>query len=130
MQSKKICLLYAEDNDLNAEILPELLGYDEYEIKRVVNGKECVEEFYNAPSGTYDAIIMDIMMPVMNGYEATMAIRRLNKPEARKIPIIALSCQSFDEDIKKSFESGMNAHVSKPINIDKFIMQLKTLLIK
>jgi CheY-like chemotaxis protein len=130
MQFNKIRLLYAEDNDLNAEILTELLDKKEYQVKRVVNGKECVIEYDNAPEGYYDAIIMDIMMPVMNGYEATRQIRCLNKPEARRIPIIALSCQAFDEDIMEALASGMNAHVAKPININKFILQLKTLLVK
>lgn len=130
MQDIKIHLLYAEDNDVNAEILPELLGYDLYDVKRVVNGVECLEEFKNAPDYTYDAIIMDIMMPVMNGYEASKNIRMLDKPQAKTIPIIALSCQTFEEDIMEAFASGMNAHVAKPINIDKFVLQLKTLLVK
>lgn len=110
-------ILLAEDNDLNAEIATvqlESLGVD---VTRAVNGKDAVLLFKNCPKGTFDVILMDIMMPEMNGYEATRAIRALAGEDARTIPILAMTANAFDEDIEKSKAAGMNGHLSKPIEI-------------
>lgn len=110
-------ILLVEDNDLNAEIATvqlESLGVD---ITRAVNGKDAVQLFKNCPKGTFDVILMDIMMPEMNGYEATRAIRALAGEDARTIPILAMTANAFDEDIEKSKAAGMNGHLSKPIEI-------------
>ena len=82
------------------------------------NGKKALDLFENSPAGTYDMILMDVQMPVMNGYEATRAIRVSGHKEAKDIPIIAMTANAFAEDIQKSLQSGMNAHVSKPIDMD------------
>lgn len=112
-----IHVLLAEDNDLNAEIATvqlESLGVD---ATRAVNGKEALQLFETRPKGTFDLILMDIMMPEMDGYEATRAIRALAREDARTIPILAMTANAFDEDVEKSKEAGMNGHLSKPIEI-------------
>lgn len=113
-----IHVLLAEDNDLNAEIATvqlESLGVD---ATRAVNGKEALQLFETRPKGTFDLILMDIMMPEMDGYEATRAIRALDREDARTIPILAMTANAFDEDVEKSQKAGMNGHLSKPIAID------------
>ena len=122
-----IHILLAEDNDLNWEIANELLSDLGMELEWAENGRICVDKFENSPAGFYDAILMDLRMPVMTGYEATQAIRKLDRPD-RDIPIIAMTADAFSEDIKKCLDCGMNAHVAKPIDIrevsrllDKFI---------
>ena len=110
--------LCAEDNELNAEILTELLHMNGATCVIAENGKKAVDLFENSPAGTYDMILMDVQMPVMNGYEATRAIRASGHKEAKDIPIIAMTANAFAEDIQKSLQSGMNAHVSKPIDMD------------
>ena len=112
-----IHVLLAEDNDLNAEIATvqlESLGVD---ATRAVNGKEALQLFETRPKGTFDLILMDIMMPEMDGYEATRAIRALAREDARTIPILAMTANAFDEDVEKSKAAGMNGHLSKPIEI-------------
>ncbi len=109
-------ILLAEDNDLNWEIAEELLSDLGLELEWAENGKICVEKFENSEEGFYDAILMDLRMPVMNGYEATTAIRQMNRSDSN-IPIIAMTADAFSEDIKKCIDGGMNAHVSKPIDI-------------
>ena len=112
--------LLAEDNELNMEIATELLEDEGMIITPAVNGQIAVEQFRNNPPGTFDLILMDIMMPVMDGLEATRNIRAtLDRPDANTIPIIAMSANAFEEDIRKSLEAGMNAHLSKPINLDE-----------
>lgn len=113
-----IHVLLAEDNDLNAEIATvqlESLGVD---ATRAVNGKEALQLFETRPKGTFDLILMDIMMPEMDGYEATRAIRALAREDAGTIPILAMTANAFDEDVEKSQKAGMNGHLSKPIAID------------
>ena len=83
------------------------------------NGKIALEMFENSPKGTYDMIFMDVQMPVMNGHQAATAIRECGHPDAKTIPIIAMTANAFDDDIKKAFDAGMNAHVAKPIDMDK-----------
>lgn len=112
-----IRILLAEDNDLNYEIARELLANRGLEIEWAENGQVCVEMFEKSEAGYYDAILMDIRMPVMSGYEATEKIRSLARPDA-KLPIIAMTADAFSEDVKKCKDCGMNDHTSKPIDID------------
>lgn len=115
---KGVHVLLAEDNDLNAEIATvqlESLGVD---VVRAVNGREALQLFETHPKGSFDLILMDIMMPEMDGYEATRAIRALAREDAGTIPILAMTANAFDEDVEKSKAAGMNGHLSKPIAID------------
>ena len=119
-------VLLAEDNELNAEITTVQLEEFGMNVERAVDGKNAVEIFRNHPEGTFDVILMDIMMPEMNGYEATKAIRAMNdRPDGKSIPIIAMTANSFAEDVQASLDAGMNAHLSKPIVIEEVI---KTIL--
>ena len=117
-------VLVAEDNDLNWEIAEELLSELGLELDWAQNGKICVETFESAPAGYYDAILMDLRMPVMTGYEATEAIRKLKREDAKTIPIIAMTADAFSEDIKRCLDCGMNAHVPKPIDVREVSRQL------
>lgn len=116
LAGKKVLL--AEDNDLNWEIAEELLSEIGLELEWAQNGQVCLEKFQASPEGFYDAILMDIRMPVMNGYEATIAIRELNRADA-DIPIISMTADAFAEDIKKCLDCGMNAHIAKPIDVQE-----------
>ncbi len=118
-------ILLAEDNDLNWEIAEELLGEIGFSMDRAENGKIGVEMFENSDIGFYDAILMDIRMPIMNGYEATETIRALDRADAAEIPIIAMTADAFSEDHKKCMEAGMNAHIAKPIDLQEVVKQLK-----
>lgn len=121
--------LCAEDNELNAEILTELLKIEGAECTICENGEEILKAFEQSAPGDYDMILMDIQMPVMNGYEATKAIRRSSHELAKKIPIIAMTANAFSEDIQHSLAAGMNAHVSKPVEmkvLEKTIRSIKT----
>lgn len=108
-------ILLAEDNELNAEIAMELLQDMGLELDWVENGQLCAEKFANAPVGYYDAVLMDLRMPVKNGYEATEMIRAMDRADA-SIPIIAMTADAFSEDVQRCIEHGMNAHVAKPID--------------
>ena len=115
-------ILMAEDNDLNAEIAMVQLEELGIHITRASDGKEALKIFASNQPGTFDIIFMDIMMPKMNGYEATKAIRALqNRPDARTIPIIAMTANAFAEDVQASLDAGMNDHLSKPIVIDEVV---------
>ena len=115
-------LLLAEDNDLNAEIAMVQLEELGIRITRVCDGDEAVETFRDSPPGTFDMLFMDIMMPKRNGYEATRAIRALpDRPDAREIPIIAMTANAFAEDVQASLDAGMNGHIAKPIVIEEVI---------
>ncbi len=121
--------LCAEDNELNAEILTELLKIEGAECTICENGKKLVETFGQSVPGEYDMILMDVQMPVMNGYEATKAIRRSSHELAKTIPIIAMTANAFSEDIQHSLAAGMNAHVSKPVEmkvLEKTIRSIKS----
>ena len=109
--------LAAEDNEINAEILREILSIESAECEIVENGKLAVERFEAAAEGEFDAILMDVQMPVMNGYEATKAIRELKRKDAKEIPIIAMTANAFAEDEKEALAAGMNIHLAKPIDI-------------
>ena len=115
-------ILMAEDNDLNAEIAMVQLEELGIQVTRAADGKEALKIFASNQPGTFDIIFMDIMMPKMNGYEATKAIRALqNRPDARTIPIIAMTANAFAEDVQASLDAGMNDHLSKPIVIDEVV---------
>lgn len=118
-------ILVAEDNELNWEIINELLTDAGMKLEWAENGKLCMEMFDKSEPGYYDAILMDIRMPVMNGYESTEAIRKLDRPDAKEIPIIAMTADAFSEDIKRCLDSGMNAHTAKPINLGEVLGLLK-----
>ena len=109
--------LCAEDNELNAEILMELLKFEGAECTICENGKRILETFEQSVPGEYDMILMDVQMPVMNGYEATEAIRRSSHEQAKTIPIIAMTANAFSEDMQHSLAAGMNAHISKPVDM-------------
>ncbi len=110
-------ILLAEDNDLNYEIANELLTSIGMEVEWAQNGQICVEMFQNSEEGYYDAVLMDIRMPIMTGYEASAKIRTLDRSDA-DLPIIAMTADAFSEDVKKCLDHGMNAHTSKPIDMD------------
>lgn len=110
--------LLAEDNELNAEIIVELLKAEGAFCDVEENGKLVVDKFVSEPAHTYDAILMDVMMPVMNGYEATKAIRASQHSEALTIPIVAMTANAFVKDVQDALDAGMNAHIAKPINMD------------
>ena len=113
---KNVTALLAEDNDLNAEIAITQLEEYGIQVTRAADGKQAVELFQNNPAGTFDLILMDIMMPQMNGYQAARIIRSLkNRPDGKKIPIIAMTANAFAEDVQAALDAGMNAHLSKPI---------------
>lgn len=107
--------LAVEDNELNLEIVEFLLTEEGAILDKAANGLEALQLYQNAEPGFYDAILMDLMMPVMDGYEATSRIRSSKKADARTIPIIAMSAKAFTEDIKASLDAGMNAHLTKPL---------------
>ncbi|MCI9666969.1 MAG: response regulator [Angelakisella sp.] len=110
--------LVAEDNEINAEILGELLQVEGATCEVTEDGRQVLERFQQAAPGEFDAILMDVQMPVMNGYDATRAIRALAREDARKLPIIAMTANAFAEDEKAALEAGMDAHVTKPIDIE------------
>ena len=121
-------ILAAEDNELNMEILSFFLEELGCTVTKAWNGQEAVDIFRDAPAGTFRLILMDVMMPKRNGLEATHLIRTLGKADSRTIPIVAVSANAFDEDIKRSLSSGMNAHLSKPVEPDKLAAVLNQML--
>ena len=117
-----IRVLLAEDNALNAEIAEIQLEELGMTVTHAVDGKQAVEFFTDSPAGNFDVILMDIMMPKMDGYEATKAIRTMaDRPDGRTVPIIAMTANAFAEDVQKSLEAGMNGHLSKPIVMDEVV---------
>lgn len=123
-------ILLAEDNDVNLEIAQTLLESRNLTVDAVRDGKEAVAMFQNSAPGTYCAVLMDIQMPVMNGLEATRVIRSLKRCDANTVPIIATSAHAFDEDVEKSLQSGMDAHISKPMDIPMLFKVLYDLINK
>ena len=115
---KGLHILLAEDNELNMEIAEFMLQNEGADVTKAWNGQEAVELFRNSEPGEFDVILMDIMMPVMNGYEATKMIRSLDREDAKTIPIIAMTANAFEEDKKMALASGMNDHVAKPIDMN------------
>ena len=121
-------ILLAEDNDLNAEIAEVILERAGLKIERVEDGIQCVNRIMKMSAGTYDMILMDIQMPQMDGYKATRVIRRLPDKDKACIPIIAMTANAFEEDKRKAIAAGMNGHIAKPIQVDKLLSTLKTIL--
>lgn len=124
-----IKILLAEDNDLNWEIAEELLSELGMELERAENGQICIEMFQKSAVGYYDAVLMDIRMPVMTGYEAAWGIRKLEREDS-DIPIIAMTADAFSEDIKRCLDCGMNAHVAKPIDVQEVARLLEKFIFK
>ncbi len=122
LQGKKILL--AEDNELNWEVASELLQELGLELEWAENGKICVDKFRESPLGFYDGILMDIRMPVMNGYEATTEIRSMEREDSN-LPIIAMTADAFSEDVKRCLDCGMDAHVAKPIDVKEIARLLE-----
>ncbi len=120
-----INILIAEDNDLNYEVASEMLAARGIHTERAEDGAVCVERFRTSPEGTYDAILMDMHMPVMNGIEAVRMIRKLNHPQAREIPVIAMTANVFADDMEKCLSAGMNEHLPKPVDVNKLVDMLK-----
>ena len=121
-------VLMAEDVEQNAEILADLLELEDIGSERARNGKEAVQMFSDSEEGYYDAILMDVRMPEMDGLTATRTIRALERPDAKMIPIIAMTANVFDEDIERSMKAGMNAHISKPIETEKMYETMARLI--
>ncbi|MBR2697689.1 MAG: response regulator [Clostridia bacterium] len=121
-------ILLAEDMEINAEIMMDLLSIEDVEAEHAENGKIAVEMFENHEPGYYDAVLMDVRMPEMDGLEATAAIRALDRPDAKRIPIIALTANAFDEDVQRSLQAGMNAHLSKPVESEHLMQTLGELI--
>ncbi len=121
-------VLVVEDIDINQMVLEKLLGTLGAVCDIAEDGQKAVEKFTGSPAGQYDIILMDIQMPVMNGYEATRAIRASAHPEARTVPIVAMSANAFVEDVRKALDAGMNAHISKPVEFEQFKNTLREVL--
>ncbi len=121
-------ILVVEDNELNAEIAQTILEDRGFLVECVYDGSQAVERIRSTPPHTYDVILMDIMMPVMDGLEATRTIRRMEREDCRTIPIVAMSANAFDDDLKKSVECGMNGHLSKPVEVDKLYQKLNEVI--
>ncbi len=121
-------ILMAEDVQINAEIMKELILMREAEIDHAENGRIAVEMFKKSPAGYYDVILMDVRMPEMDGLEATAAIRSLDRPDAVTIPIIAMTANAFDEDVQRSLQAGMNSHLSKPVDQEHLYRTLEELI--
>lgn len=120
--------LLVEDNAINSEILGELLSMRGATFVLKENGQEAVEELINTSPNTYDAIFMDIQMSVMNGYDATRAIRNVNREDAKKIVILAMTANAFAQDVQNAINAGMNGHIAKPIDMKLLCSTLKELL--
>ena len=121
-------VLLAEDVPINAEIIAMVLSMREIEAEHAANGRIAVEMFAGSKPGYYDAILMDMRMPEMDGLEATRAIRALDRPDAGAVPIIALTANAFDEDVQRSMQAGLNAHLSKPVEPDTLFATLENLV--
>ena len=121
-------ILLAEDIEINAEIMKELLDMIDITADWAENGQVAVDKFAQSEPGAYDAVLMDVQMPVMNGLEATRAIRALDRPDAKSIPIIAMTANAFDEDVQRSLQAGMSAHLTKPVDLDRLFETLGELL--
>ena len=122
--------LLVEDNDINSEILGELLQMRGATFVVKKDGQQAVDEFRMAKKGTYDAIFMDIQMPVMNGYEATKEIRNSEHPDAKSIIILAMTANAFAEDVQTAIDAGMNGHIAKPVDMQLLYSTISTLLRK
>ena len=113
---------------INAEIIKQIILMREAEIDHAENGRIVISMFEESPVGYYDAILMDVRMPEMDGLEATTVIRALNRPDAKTVPIIAMTANAFDEDVQRSLQVGMNAHLSKPVEPERLYQTLEELI--
>ena len=130
MDFSGVRVLVAEDNELNWEILDELLSDVGMALEWAENGQVCVEKLRRSSPGEYQVILMDLRMPVLNGFEATKAIRTMEREDAGRIPIIAISADAFPDDVEKCLACGMNAHCAKPVDIDKLLILIDKFLRK
>ena len=121
-------ILLAEDNEINGEIASEMLRELDVAVDLVINGEECINALLNHDAGYYDAVLMDIQMPVMDGYEATRTIRRFSDKNKRTIPVIAMTANAFEEDKQKEFQAGMNGHLAKPVEMRHLIEALQNVI--
>ena len=121
-------ILMAEDVEINAEIMKEIIQMREAEIDHAENGRIAVDMFGKSPVGYYDAVLMDVRMPEMDGLEAAAAIRALDRPDAKTVPIIAMTANAFDEDVQRSLQVGMNAHLTKPVEPERLYQTLEELI--
>ena len=121
-------ILLAEDMEVNAEIMVMVLNMREMQVECATNGREALEMFSKSQENYYDAILMDMNMPEMDGLEATMKIRALDRNDAKTIPIIALTAKAFDEDVQRSLQAGLNAHLSKPVEPDALFATLESMV--
>ena len=121
-------ILLAEDNELNAEIAFAILGEAGFEMERAENGRICVEMITRTAPSYYDLVLMDIQMPVMNGYEAARTIRSMEDREKARIPILAMTANAFEEDKREAMRAGMNGHLAKPIDVRQLMKALTAAL--
>ena len=121
-------VLLVEDNELNMEITQFILENENMQVSCAWNGKEAVDIFARSKPGEYDLILMDIMMPVMDGLEATRQIRAMDRLDAKMIPIVAMSANAFQDDVERSKKAGMNKHISKPLTGEDVIKEIKSML--
>ena len=121
-------VLLAEDIMVNAEIIMMLLSMKKMEVEHALNGRIAVEKFAQHDPGYYDAVLMDIRMPEMDGLEATKRIRALEREDAKTVPIIALTANAFDKDVKRSMQAGLSAHLTKPVEPDRLFKILEDLI--
>ena len=120
-------VLLVEDNELNCEIVEYILRDAGAEVVTAKDGKAAVDAFAASETGMFDCVLMDLMMPVMSGYEAARVIRGLERPDAKVVPIIALSANAFEEDIAMAKDAGMNEHLEKPVNIRRMFQVMSEL---
>ncbi len=125
-EGKKVLLV--EDNELNQEIAQTILEAEGFLVDTAEDGSIAVKMMEEKPAGTYDLILMDVQMPIMNGYQATRTIRKLDDPAKASIPIVAMTANAFEEDRKEAMESGMNGYAAKPIEIEKLLQTLEDIL--
>lgn len=123
-------VLLAEDNDLNAEIAMAILEMNGMQMDRVEDGEQCVSLLERMPEDMYDLILMDVQMPNMNGYEATKKIRNMDNLKKASIPVVAMTANAFESDKQMAFDSGMDGHISKPIDMDKMKSEIVHILTK
>jgi CheY-like chemotaxis protein len=121
-------VLLAEDVEINADIMKMVLQSRKMEVDLAENGKIALEKFTQSPVGYYDAILMDMRMPEMDGLTATREIRKLDRPDAKDIPVIALTANAFDEDVQRSLQAGLNAHLTKPVQPEVLFETLENLI--
>ena len=128
LEGKKVLL--CEDNELNIKVAESMLKERKMEVVKARNGQEAIEIFTNSKPGTFDIILMDIRMPVINGLKASSAIRKLDRADVMTIPIVALTANAYDQEIEVCRQAGMNAHIAKPINIGVFYSVIENELAK